>query len=98
MPPNLGGKAGKYPGKYPGNIWNRKILTCYKLKVFTFSLLPKLRNHAKFLSKFELKWVITYPVGKKVNIPVANTWVFTFLRKYPGCSKVNTVFTRATLC
>ena len=25
------------------------------------------------------------PVGKKVNTPKVNTWVITFLRKYPGC-------------
>jgi len=30
------------------------------------------------------------PVGKKVNTPKVNTWVNTFLRKYPGCLKVNT--------
>jgi len=30
------------------------------------------------------------PVGKKVNTPKVNTWVFTFLRKYSGCLKVNT--------
>jgi len=30
------------------------------------------------------------PVGKKVNTPKVNTWENTFLRKYPGCLKVNT--------
>jgi len=27
-------------------------------------------------------------VGKKINTPKVNTWVFAFLRKYPGCLKV----------
>jgi len=34
--------------------------------------------------------MVNNPVGKKVNTPKVNTWVSTFLRKYPGCLKVHT--------
>jgi len=34
--------------------------------------------------------MVNNPVGKKVNTPKVNIWVNTFLRKYPGCLKVNT--------
>jgi len=58
-----------------------------------FYVLPT-RKSAKFheiLRKFETK-LGNNPVGKKVNTPNVNTWVNAFLRKYPGCLKVNTFY------
>jgi len=52
------------------------------------------RNFDKIPKKYWDK--LNNPVGERL-IPKVNTWVFTFLRKYPGCLKVQTFLPRDAL-